>query len=739
MGKELKFYKIFLEKVWPRYRSDFYSAMYNTFHPSTYEESYATPRNNWNVAIEFLDAAIKEGEKLGYLVIGNSKGLYRPFGGQFATSKVNHIWNWQIMVLYFDVLEDIVDEFRCYCGSEGTDPKCEGACMDEFPPTDYSYTNVSVDGTSMSGRWSGGTLKEDYYITYKYIMDMVESGVPVGDLIGEDKLKLIELTDDDSNQPGTDYDPLDMLDKPDYMVEQQEPSEKEEETKTIFQQTLKDMGVQLKFVGTFGFGISGMFGMVKDLLEGRYPSLSEGEIILIFLSALSYLSINLSKDMSQVNDEIKKRGLKDFLSKTVEALKDFENISLKIVEKAGFTVSSLSELLGYTFLLVPILDITNRLINENGFDVISLASYLKGAILSVGIFYIRNVFNSLVLRLRELRQKKELYGDNIGDDLEGEVIDDLDDELIEEGKYVGITLARKFSESQVINESRIGELSLLDESDNNKNLKWIVNEENRIKWVNTPIGKILKEFKENQKLFTKSNIIEVTDKFKDKDPKDLNNYSSIYELNNITKLLIHKSKLHEEVYMGRIAEKATTDVCRDIFEAIKSFDSIEEYYELPADSNGETMYEYGDLVFDVELTVYRYDIKETFNVDAEMGGEHDDTIFVDVILGDDFSEQDYENLYIILSEYVRHEVEHILQEIDPERPDVIQKSGNLSPFEYYSQEHEVDAQRAGFERRAKMSDKSTEDVVRDYIEYRQSIDQLSDDEKKELISLITSS
>ena len=620
------------------------------------------------------------------------------------------------MSLNITVVENGIDESG----------NCAGACMDEFPPTDYSYKgNV--------GRWAGGTLKEDYYITYEYIMAMAKSGIPVGDLIGEDKLELINLKTLDNEIMSTGF-PV-----PEDLSEQEDTSEKEEETKTIFQKTLKDMGVQLKFVGTFGFGISGMFGMVKDLLEGRYPSLSEGEIILIFLSALSYLSINLSKDMSQVNDEIKKRGLKDFLSKTVEALKDFENISLKIVEKAGFTVSSLSELLGYTFLLVPILDITNRLINENGFDVISLASYLKGAILSVGIFYIRNVFNSLVVRLRELRQKRELYGDNIGDDVDGEVIDDLDDELIEEGKYVGITLARKFSESQVINESRIGELSLLDDSDNNKDLKWIVNEENRIKWVSTPIAKILKEFKENQKLFTKSNIIEVTDKFKDKDPKDLNNYRSIYELNNITKLLIHKSKLHEEVYMGRIAEKATTDVCKDIFEVIKTFDGIEEYYELPSDINSEEMYEYGDLVFDVELTVYRYDIKETFNVDAEMGGEHDDTIFVDVILGDDFSKQDYENLYIILSEYVRHEVEHVLQEIDPERPDVVQKTGNLSPFEYYSQEHEVDAQRAGFERRAKMSDKSTEDVVRDYIEYRQSIDQLSDGEKKELISLITSS
>ena len=726
MGKELKFYKIFLEKVWPKYRSDFYSAMYNTFHPSGYAESFQSPMDNWRQAEQYLDAAISEGEKLGYLVIGNSKGLYRPFGGQFATSQVNHIWDWQMMILFFDVLEDIVDEFKHYCGENGIDESGTGKCMDEFPPTDYSYKGNA-------GRWKGGTLKEDYYITYEYIMAMVKSGIPVGDLIGEDKLELINLKTLDNEIMSTGF-PV-----PEDLSEQEDTSEKEEETKTIFQKTLKDMGVQIKFVGTFGFGISGMFGMVKDLLEGRYPSLSEGEIILIFLSALSYLSINLSKDMSQVNDEIKKRGLKDFLSKTVEALKDFENISLKIVEKAGFTVSSLAELLGYTFLLVPILDITNRLINENGFDVISLASYLKGAILSVGIFYIRNVFNSLVVRLRELRQKRELYGDNIGDDVEGEVIDDLDDDLIEEGKFVGITLARKFSESQVINESRISELSLLDESDNNKNLKWIVNEENRIKWVSTPIAKILKEFKENQKLFTKSNIIEVTDKFKDKDPKDLNNYRSIYELNNITKLLIHKSKLHEEVYMGRIAEKATTDVCKDIFEAIRSFDGIEEYYELPSDINSEEMYEYGNLVFDVELTVYRYDINETFNIDADMGGEHDDTIFVDVTLGDNFSEQDYENLYVILSEYVRHEVEHILQEIDPKRPDVVHKKGNLSPFEYYSQEHEVDAQRVGFERRAKMTDKSTEDVVRDYIEYRQSRDQLSDDEKKELISLITSS
>ena len=61
----------------------------------------------------------------------------------------------------------------------------------------------------------------------------------------------------------------------------------------------------------------------------------------------------------------------------------------------------------------------------------------------------------------------------------------------------------------------------------------------------------------------------------------------------------------------------------------------------------------------------------------------------------------------------------------------------MTPFEYYSQDYELDAQKVGFERRAKMEDKSVGDVISDYLEYRQHIDKLSDGEKQELISRLT--
>ena len=611
-------------------------------------------------------------------------------------------------ILLFDKLYDIVDEFRCYCGENGIDANCEGKCMDDFPPDER-------------GERLNGTLKQDYYTLLNFMKELEKAGVPVSKIIEPYKLMPIKLTDTGASDYNEEGEPriqnpigdwenmMDAeaiaMDAPD-RLEEQYPEQ--EPTKSMFQKTLDDMGVQLQFVGTFGFGISGMFGFVKELLEGQYPTLSEGEIILIFLSALSYLSINTIKDIQRLREEVKGRGLGGYVNKVVELLKDFENISLKVAEKAGFTVSSLAELLGYTFLLVPILDITNRIIGEVGFDIGAMSSYLKGALVSVGIFYIKNLFNSLVLRLKKIRTDKMID-------------DELEDDIVEEGVWVGKVLSERFKDSRVITDERIGKLSLIDESLNNKNLKWLVEQENKINWLNIPITKSLEN-------------VEI---------KNLNKYQSIIEVNIKNNILVKEDKLHEEVYMARIAEKATTDVVKEIFDIIKTFDGGKEMFMLPdyyTDVDGDE-YEYGELKFNLELNIIENPDEDNFTIDAYMGGEFNDTIYVDVSLSPNFNKKYYESLYVVLSEYIRHEIEHILQELDPKRPnlpdeDLTQKSLNLTPFEYYNQDYEVDAQKAGFERRAKMEDKSVEEVVKDYLEYRQHIDKLSPKEKQELISVL---
>ena len=527
----------YMKDFWPKHGRQLYSDLYNTYHPSSYVDSFNRPNSQFENALDNLAIGVHEGKKLGLfdssvawsdifnydaLDLDSDEQVKRvvdetglPTLHDQLEILDNTNLDWINAILLFDVLYDIVEEFRCYCGENGIDPNCEGKCMDEFPPSpDHEQINRT-----------GGTLKQDYYTLYNFMKKLESAGVPVSKIIEPYKLTPIKLTDTGTSDYNEEGEPriqnpigdwenmmdaeaiaMDVPDRVNEQYSEQEP------TKSLFQKTLEDMGVQLQFVGTFGFGISGMFGMVKDVLEGQYPSLSEGEIILIFLSALSYLSINTIKDIQRLREEVKGRGLGGYVNKTVELLKDFENISLKVLEKAGFTMSSLAELLGYTFLLVPILDITNRIIDEVGFDMGAISSYLKGALVSVGIFYIKNLFNSLVLRLKKLRT------DKIVDDEE-------DDEMLEEGMWVGKVLSKRFKNSRVITEEKIGKLSLMDKTKDNKNLRWLVEQENKINWLNIPLTKSL----ENTGI------------------KNLNKYQSIIELNIINNRLIKEDKLQEEV------------------------------------------------------------------------------------------------------------------------------------------------------------------------------------------------
>ena len=164
----------------------------------------------------------------------------------------------------------------------------------------------------------------------------------------------------------------------------------EEENKNLFQKTLDDLKTQIKFVGTFGFGITWLYETIQELLYGKYPTLSEHEIILIFLAALSYFAIDVVDDVKKLTEVVREKGLGKYLTQTVETLKDFENVAIEIGKKAGHTISSLAELVGYIYLLIPILETVQRLIEKEGFDIVTLGVYLKSILTSIGIFYTRD-------------------------------------------------------------------------------------------------------------------------------------------------------------------------------------------------------------------------------------------------------------------------------------------------------------------------------------------------------------
>ncbi|MDB3870632.1 hypothetical protein N9322_01630 [bacterium] len=724
----------FLKNLWPRHRSQLYSQLYNTYHPSTYTESFNRPSSEFENALEILADAVHEGKKLG--LINSSVDWSDIFNYDAldldSDEKVKRVvdetglptlhdqleildntnLDWIHAILLFDVLEDIVDEFKSYCGENGVDESGMGKCMGEFPP---SPNHEQINRT-------GGTLKQDYYTLFNFMKELDRAGIPVTEYMRSPLFpNIIKLVDDGS----TDYDTTgeyypnrqddEAIDTEKVFksfgvesdrIDEQYPSGDEMGT---LERTMKDLKIQLKFVGTFGFGISGMFGMAKDLLEGKYPVLSETDITLIFLAAMVYMGVDAVDDVKKVFKMVNDRGLKKYITQTVDTLTDFKNIAIKVGEKAGFAISSLTELLGYTILLTPILDATTKLINEESLDIVTLGMYLKSALLSVGIFYVRNVFNNVIKRLRRFTDDEE-----------------TSDEMLEEAYLNGKNVYKKYS--SLLNEELVGELSLLDPSPINKNLEWIVKQHNKLNFTSENLVETLNKYNNNLHLFT--NLEE----------KNLNSYKSLTSLNIKINKLVEEDETHTKEYMSKIAEKATTDVVRDIFEVITLFEGGEDFVMLPdyyTDKDGDD-YKYGDLEFNVELNIVGGEQNgENYVLDSSMGGEYDNTIYVDVLISKNFSEKEYESLQIVLSEYVRHEIEHVLQVIDPERPDIVDKDKTMKAFDYYTQEHELDAQKVGFKRRAKMEDRPIDDVINDYIDYRQDIDNLTSREKNILVKKLT--
>ena len=102
--------------------------------------------------------------------------------------------DWVHGVLLFDVLEEIVDEFKHYCGENGIDESGMGKCMDEFPPS-------AVEGTNKPE--NSGTLKQDYYTLFNFMRELERAGVPVTDYLKDPTYpSLIKLVDDGTS----DYD-----------------------------------------------------------------------------------------------------------------------------------------------------------------------------------------------------------------------------------------------------------------------------------------------------------------------------------------------------------------------------------------------------------------------------------------------------------------------------------------------------------------------------------------------------
>jgi hypothetical protein len=152
----------------------------------------------------------------------------------------------------------------------------------------------------------------------------------------------------------------------------------------------------------------------------------------------------------------------------------------------------------------------------------------------------------------------------------------------------------------------------------------------------------------------------------------------------------------------------TRQIVRDIIVVFKK--EKEGNFELPSDLNkGEEFYNFSTIKnpFNIELDLIVDNGVSDYDVDADYYRD-EDVIVITIITNPEMNSSSLYELVGELNEIVRHELEHVKQfERGYDFPK--EPRGRLN---YYLQPHEIEAQKAGFRRRAKLENKDLESVIR---------------------------
>jgi len=193
-----------------------------------------------------------------------------------------------------------------------------------------------------------------------------------------------------------------------------------------------------------------------------------------------------------------------------------------------------------------------------------------------------------------------------------------------------------------------------------------------------------------------------------------------------------KSEINESFINEGRYDNIVRKVVKDIMSVVKY--QKEGEYVLPEDISNETVYTSPKLYspFSIELTLNTSEDVETVEVDGEYYPD-EDIILIEIVSNPNLDREILEELHFELNELVRHEIEHMSQ---LDRGEEFPEYEPENSLEYYTQKHELEAQLAGFIRRAQKERKPLEDVIRGWFVKNYSKHNLSPKDVEKVIKRI---
>ena len=173
---------------------------------------------------------------------------------------------------------------------------------------------------------------------------------------------------------------------------------KEEENKSIIGDIVDDFKLAPKFIFTFGTGIGAFYGPIQKLLEGSGIVISEYETYLLIITAIATLMNET--DSNKLVSYLKEKGLYSFLKDVKDYITNSKKLINSVTKNVLGATYSLSDILGFTALLVPTMKLMSDVINDYGVTSNTLGVMLKGIILSTSVYGIKSIVKRIKNKIK---------------------------------------------------------------------------------------------------------------------------------------------------------------------------------------------------------------------------------------------------------------------------------------------------------------------------------------------------
>lgn len=173
------------------------------------------------------------------------------------------------------------------------------------------------------------------------------------------------------------------------LKEQDEPSTPKE--KHLIKKVAEDFKLNADLLFTYSTGISGFVGPVMTLLENKNIIVTEYDATLLLIVVFYILLKGSSEEINLLREELKKKNL----DKELKGVLNFVTKSLtlfKIIgKKIGIAITTMTDVLAFTFLSVPVMNMLKDFAADKGFNIDRVEELLYGVGLSATAYALKNL------------------------------------------------------------------------------------------------------------------------------------------------------------------------------------------------------------------------------------------------------------------------------------------------------------------------------------------------------------